>query len=51
MVNRFIFDQNGPEHHPNDQVIGCSIWEKALCVDCGKAGKCQYEGAMRTEVA
>jgi len=49
-ITKFIFDMTG-EEHPNDPVIGCMIWEKSLCIDCEKSGKCRYEGAARREVA
>jgi hypothetical protein len=51
MLSKFIFDQTGPEQHPKDPVIGCSIWENALCIDCRKSGRCRYEDAARQEVA
>lgn len=50
VITKFIFDMTG-EEHPNDPVIGCMIWEKSLCIDCEKSGKCRYEGAARREVA
>jgi len=49
-ITKFIFDMTG-EEHPNDTVIGCMIWDKSLCIDCGKSGKCCYEDAARMEVA
>lgn len=51
-ITKFIFDMVDDEHHPNDPVMGCSLYnEKSLCVNCGKSGKCRYEGAARKEVA
>ena len=50
-ITKFVFDQMDENQHPNDQVIGCSLGEKSMCLDCGKSGKCRYEGAARREVA
>lgn len=50
-ITKFIFDQVDDEVHPNDPVIGCTIGEKSMCIDCGKSGNCRCEGAARREVA
>lgn len=49
-ITKFVFDMTG-EEHPNDPVIGCTIGDKLLCIDCGKSGKCRYEDATRMEVS